>query len=81
MNIEDVVTTKDIAQMFACSFDHVSKHRRAIRTMKGYQPYSLITRQDLLDWKELHNRLKPSERKLYFKGLETKTETKTEAQP
>lgn len=69
MNDNEVVSTKDIAEIFRCSTDHVGRHRRAIRTAKGYQPYALLTRKDVMDWKELYNRLTPAERKAYFLGL------------
>ena len=69
MNENEVVATKEIEEVFRCKSSQAGRHRTAVRVMKGYQAYALLTRKDLMDWKELHNRLTPSERKMYFRGL------------
>lgn len=68
---EDALDMEGVQKMLKCSRAQASRHRKAVRTMKNYGAYALLTRSDFNEWRELYNTLTPAERKMYFKGFKS----------
>lgn len=66
---DEILSTTEIAAEMRCSEGQAHRHRKAIRTMFGYEKGAKLTRAELWQWKDLFNRLTPTERKVYFEGL------------
>ncbi len=73
MNEKDPLSIEEVKQMFRCKEAQANRHRRAVRTMKGYESYAILTRNEFNEWRELHNTLTTAERKAYFSGFKPET--------
>lgn len=72
---DEILSTTEIAAEMRCSEGQAHRHRKAIRTMFGYEKGAKLTRSELRQWKDLFNRLTFAERKRYFAGLKVETKT------
>lgn len=66
---DEILSTSEIAFAMRCSEGQAHRHRKAIRTMFDYQKHSKLSKGELYQWRDLFNKLTPSERKMYFRGL------------